>query len=189
MLDLAYPIDDSVDINGHTYELDLSFDNVLRLFDLLNDDEVDDLGKAELGLLMLINDELADYEPQDKVDVFVHLFKSTIGKETEDNQPVDIEGNPMPSNSGNDEKVYSIKEDAEYIFASFYQDYRIDLLEQQGILHWNKFKALLGGLKKDTRFKEILEIRQMDLPKGKGSSKQREKIKELKKQYALKGDD
>lgn len=188
-MNLAYPIDDTVEIDGTTYTLNMAYDNILRLFDLLNDDEVNDLHKAEIGLLMLIDDKLDDYDPQNKVDVFLQLFKSTVGKESGDNQPVDIEGNPMPTNGGSDDKVYSIKEDAEFIFASFYQDYGVDLFEQQGRLHWNKFKSMLGGLRKDTRFKEVIEIRTMELPTGKGSQKQRENIKKMKKQYALKGDD
>lgn len=186
MFDLAYPINDSVEIDGMTYAIDLSFDNVLRVFDLLNDDEVGDMDKTEIGLLMLINDELEEYDIQEKIDIFVEVFKSTIGKEAEENQPLDIEGNPMPAEYSDNKKVYSIKEDAEYIYASFYQDYGIDLIEMQGKLHWNKFKALLGGLRKDTRFKEVVEIRQMDLPSGKGNQKQREQVKKLKKQYALK---
>lgn len=185
MFDLAYPINDTVEINGTDYTLDMSFDNVLRLFDLLEDETIHDLQKSVTGLKMLINDDLKDYEPHERTEIFVQLFKQTVGKEAEDNQPVDIQGNPMPSNN-KDEKVYSIKEDAPYIFAGFYQEYGIDLFEQQGKLHWNKFKAMLMSLRKDTRFKEIIEIRTMDLPSGKGSGKQREEVKKLKKQYALK---
>lgn len=188
MLNLAYPIDDTVYINEQAYTLDMSFDNVLRLFDLLNDDEVPDIAQIEIGLQMLIGEELEN-SIDEKEKIFYEIFKCTIGQEAEDNQPLDIEGNPMPSNNTESDKTYSLKEDADYIYASFYQDYGIDLIEMQGKMHWNKFKALLGGLKNDTRFKEVLEIRNMELPSGKGSQKQRENIKKLKKQYALKGDD
>ncbi len=188
MLHLAYSLEDTVEINGTTYDIDLSFDNVLRLYDLLNDSDVPDDKKTETGLIMLIGDDLDSFEPQEKVDIFVELFENTVGKEAKENQPVDLDGNPMPSND-KEEKVYSLKEDADYVFASFYQDYGIDLHEMHGKLHWEKFKALLGGLRKDTRFKEVIEIRTMELPTGKGSAKQRENIQKLKRHYALKGDD
>src|SRR5699024_9851159 len=112
---------------------------------------------------------------REKEKVFYEIFKAAIGGGVEDNQPVDIAGNPMPSN--NEEVNYSLKEDAEYIYASFMSDYGIDLIEQQGKLHWYKFKALLGGLTDGSKFVKVLEIREMELPKGKGSGKQREHIK------------
>lgn len=188
MLNLVYPITDSVEIDGVEYKIDLAFDNVLRLLDMLSDDYLTDFEKVNLGLKMLLGTSL-DYEIKEQADVFVELFKSIMGAGEEDNQNLDIEGNVMPSPEQGGEKIYSIKEDADYIFASFYQDYGIDLIEQQGKLHWYKFKAMLNGLKKDTQFKEILNIRTMELPSGKGSSKEREQIRKLKKQYALKGSD
>lgn len=185
LFDLAYPLDDTVVINGVTYELDMSFDNVLRLIDMLSDKELSDIVQIETGLKMLLGVEL-DCDIYEKEQIFHKLFKSTIGKDVEENVPVDIEGNPMPHQK--EEKVYSIKQDAEFIYASFYQDYGIDLFEQQGKLHWYKFRALLSGLRSDTKFKEVIEIRTMELPTGKGSDKQRKAIKELKEMYKLKED-
>ena len=188
MLNLAYPLDDTVEIDGLTHDIDLSFDNVLRLIDMVNDEEIEDQTKIVAGIEMFLGIKL-DYDMETQSEIFIELFNSTVGSEAENSRPVDIDGNPMPDQSESEEKVYSIKEDADYIFASFYQDYGIDLYEMHGRLHWLKFKALLGGLRKDTRFKEIIEIRQMELPTGKGSGKQREQIKKMQRQYALKGDD
>lgn len=185
-MNLAYPLTNSVEIDGVTYELDLSFDNVLRLVDMLNDDELSDITQIEIGLKMLFGVDL-DFKIDKKEEIFHQIFYETIGKEVEDSLPVDIEGNPMPQQK--EEKVYSIKQDAAYIYASFYQDYGIDLYEMQGKLHWEKFKALLSGLKQDTKFKEVINIRTMELPTGKGSEKQRKNIIELQEYYALKGDD
>lgn len=183
MFDLAYPFDDEVEIDGTTYTIDMSFDNVLRLIDLLSDKEIDDITQIETGLEMLLDVEL-DYDIQTKEEIFFNIFQETIGKDAEKEQTVDIEGNPMPEDE--EEQIYSIKQDAEYIYASFYQDYGIDLFEMQGKLHWLKFKALLGGLRADTKFKEILDIRTMELPTGKGTEKQRNQIKKAKELYRLK---
>lgn len=187
-MDLAYPLTDTVEIDGKTYKLDLSFDNVLRLIDMLNDKELDDVTQIETGLYMLLGVEL-DYPIEKKAEIFQKIFRETIGKETEENIPVDIEGNPLPVDPEEQKRVYSIKQDAEYIYASFYQDYGIDLFEAQGKLHWEKFKALLVGLRPDTKFKEVIEIRTMDLPSGKGMEKERQRIKKLKEYYKLKDEE
>jgi len=183
VFDLAYPIDDSIEIDEKTYELNLAFDNVLRLIDMLGDRELTDWMQIDLGLQMLLGEKL-DYPIDKKEEIFYQIFQSTIGREIEENQPVDIAGNPMPQQE--EEKTYDLKQDAEYIYASFMSDYGIDLFEQQGKLHWLKFKALLGGLTDGSKFLRVIEIRTMDLPKGKGSEKARKQAIELKEHYALK---
>lgn len=189
MLNLAYPIDDKVNINGIEYVADVSFDNVLRLFDLIEDKDIRDEFKVNTGLLMLINDSLEDYEPQERTDIFIELFKNVIGSDVEESQPVDIDGNPMPVMPSDDKKAYDLAQDAEYIYASFMHCYQIDLFEWQGKLHWKKFKALLNGLSEDSIFSRIVGIRTAELPSGKGTAKERERMRKLKGQYALKGDD
>lgn len=181
-MDLAYPLTETVEIDGKTYKLNMSFDNVLRLIDMLNDKQLDDITQIETGLYMLLGVEL-DYPIEKKEEIFYQIFYETIGKEVEENIPVDLDGNPMPQQK--EDQIYSIKQDAPYIYASFYQDYGIDLYEMQGKLHWEKFKALLEGLRPDTKFKEIVNIRTMELPTGKGTEKQRKRIKELKEYYRL----
>lgn len=186
MFDLAYPLTDTVEINGETYDLDLSFDNVLRLIDMLSDEGLHDAVQIELGLQMLLGVEL-DCDIYEKEKIFHELFNSTIGKEVEENQPVDIAGNPMPQEQ--QERVYSLKQDAEYIYASFMSDYGIDLFEQQGKLHWFKFRALLAGLTEGSKFSRVIDIRISELPTGKGTSKQREQMLKLKKIYKLKDEE
>lgn len=188
MLNLAYPITETVEINGEKYDIDMSFDNILRLFDLLEDKSLNDIEKVETGLLMLIDNKLDDYDIQDKAKIFIEIFKSAIGAEKEE-QPVDLEGNPMPVASQENKKVYDLAQDAEYIYASFMSDYNIDLFEQQGKLHWYKFKALLNGLTDKSKFMRVVDIRQAEMPKGKGMQKERERLRKLKEHYALKEDD
>lgn len=185
---MAYPLQNEVEIDGVTYTLDLSFDNVLRLFDMLNDKDISGVLQILTGIEMLLNVCLL-YDIETQEEIFYQVFKSTIGKDTEEYQQVDIKGNPMPSMDETDEKTYDLKQDAEYIYASFMSDYGIDLFEKQGELHWDKFKALLGGLTDGSKFLRVIEIRTAELPKGKGTGKQREQMKKLKREYALKGDD
>lgn len=181
---MAYPLNETVEIDGKEYPLNLTFDNVLRLYDMLNDKKLTDYTQIVTGLKMLIGTDLPEYPIEEKTEIFQKIYYETIGKDAEESIPVDIEGNPMPKKP--EEREYSIKQDAPYIYASFYQDYGIDLYEVQGKLHWEKFKALLHGLRSDTQFKEIVHIRTMELPNGKGTEKTRKHIIELKEFYKLK---
>jgi len=186
MFKLTDTLINEVEINGRMYSLDMSFDNILSLIDMLNDKELDDVTQILTGIEMLVTEPL-ECPIEEKAEIFFKLYDTLIDGNKEDDVEYDIEGNPMPVQSKEKEvDIYDIAQDAEYIYASFLQDYGMDLFEQQGILHWDKFKALLVGLRDDTKFKKVLEIRQMPLPKGKGSGEQRKQIEELKKAYALK---
>ncbi|MFJ7950334.1 Gp15 family bacteriophage protein [Lysinibacillus sp. NPDC096418] len=186
MFKLTDTLVNEVEINGSMYSLDMSFDNILSLIDMLNDKELGDAMQIIIGLEMLIVEPL-ECAIEDKAKIFFELYETLIDVAKEEDIEYDIEGNPMPVHSKEKEvDIYDIAQDAEYIYASFLQDYGIDLFDQQGILHWDKFRALLAGLREDTKFKKVLEIRQMELPTGKGSEKQRRQVEELKKAYALK---
>lgn len=186
MFSLTDILPTDVEINGTIHQIDLSFDNVLAVIDLLNDNEVNDAQQITAGLYMLLGINL-DYPLQEQANIFVMLFDTFINNEQQDDVEYDLEGNPMPQMQEDDDEVlYDMKQDAQYIYASFLQCYSMDLFEQQGKLHWWKFKALLSGLSEDTKFKKVLEIRQMELPTGKGTGKQREAIKKIKRAYALK---
>src|SRR5690625_8191 len=128
-MNLAYPIEDTANIDGIEYELDMSFDNILRLFDLLKDKTMNDIDKIEVGLIMLINNELEDYDIEEKADIFKDLFKSSVGIDEKESENVDIAGNPMPKMTEDDEKAQDLVQDADYIYASFMHTYRIDLYE------------------------------------------------------------
>ena len=183
-MNLAYPLDDTVEINGKTYVLDMAFDNILRLFELIQDKTLDEVTKVETGLIMLIGDPLEGTSTKEKAEIFVELFKNIVG-ESKEKRLVDLDGNPMPDISEDDKKAFDLAQDAEYIYASFMHTYRIDLFEMQGKLHWKKFKALLNGLSEDSIFSRVVGIRTAELPSGKGMQKERERLRKLKQKFAL----
>ena len=187
-MNLAYPLVDTVEINGKTYELDMSFNNILILFDLLQDKTIDDATKVKKGLFLLIEDELEEYDIEERAKIFVEIFKNAVG-ESKKKQLVDLDGNPMPDINEDDKKAFDLAQDAEYIYASFMHTYGIDLFEQQGKLHWKKFKALLNGLSEDSIFSRVVGIRTAELPSGKGMQKERERLRKLKQKFALEEDD
>lgn len=184
-MDLGWPLDDSVEIDGKQYQLNLAFDNVLRLIDMLNDRRLTDIVQINTGLQMLLGTNLPEYSNEQKEEIFYQLFQEVIGINIEESVPVDIEGNPMP-NVNKHKRVYDLKQDAEYIYAAFVSTYQIDLFEVQGKLHWKKFKALFEALFPNSTFQEIVDIRVSDLPTGKGTEKQRRSLIKLKEIYKLK---
>lgn len=186
MFKLTDELVNQIEINGLMYDVDMSFDNILRLIDMLNDNELSDVVQIMTGIQLLF-DESLDIPLQEQTEVFHQAFHALIGAKQDDEIEYDIMGNPMPNiSSESDEPAYDIGQDAEYIYASFMQCYGIDLFEQQGKMHYYKFRSLLAGLSEDTKFKKVIEIRQMELPSGKGSGKQRKAVEDLKRAYRLK---
>jgi len=91
-----------------------------------------------------------------------------------------------PQDNVTPKKTWDIEKDAELIYASFLFDYKMDLFEQHGKLHWRKFIALLNGLSEDSPFMQVIRIRTMEIPKpNKYNAKERETIRKLKRLYAL----
>lgn len=183
MFTLTDDLNDTVSINGKEYKVDMSFDNIMVLNEMLNDNALDQATQIITGFQMLLG-ELPDIEIKDATTVFLEVYKSLIGTGEDDEIQLDRLGNPLPvQKNDKSEQHYDLKQDAEYIYASFLKDYNIDLLKERGKMHWYTFKALLGSLSDDTKFKKVMEIRQMDMPKGTGSDamKHREAVAELRK--------
>ncbi|WP_078379161.1 Gp15 family bacteriophage protein [Sutcliffiella halmapala] len=175
MFTLTERLEEEIEIDGEIYPLSLFFDVVLRFYDLMDDEELVDEEKIEIAFEMFVDtEEEFDFET---------MFHSVQAIVTTFIQPKEDEDS---NNVGSGKKLYDLKQDAEYIYASFMQEYGIDLLDQQGILRWEKFKALLSGLRDKTKFKEVVGIRATELPSGKGMEDERKRIRELQRIYALK---
>ncbi|MEC1552536.1 Gp15 family bacteriophage protein [Bacillus haynesii] len=179
---------DAIIFKGKKINLTLSFDIVLRAFELLEDDDFTNPEKWVLLARMFAENEedLNDMDFND-ITVFVNAVFNNFINESEDKEeeqaPTDGEATEAPA----DEAIFDFAEDAEYIYSAFLFDYNIDLLEQQGKMHWRKFKALFKGLSSKSRFKEIIEIRTAEVPKATKDNKDEiAKIKKLKRAFALK---
>ncbi len=83
--------------------------------------------------------------------------------------------------SKNTRAIYDFYEDADYIFASFFEVYGIDLTSCT--LHWHKFLALFRTLPENCKFSKILSYRSCDTSKMKGEEKRF--YTEMKEFYAL----
>ena len=189
MLDLSRKLTDKLVIDDEEFPLNLSFDNVLRLFEMWRDEGVPEFVKPHFGIRILTGETLEDFTVEEMSEVFNEVFEEHISLSTvEDNHvEYDLAGNPMKTtaSSGKQEQApYDIRYDGDYIYSSFLQAYGIDLFDAQGKLHWRKFNALLSGLPEGTKLMEVIKIRKWKPQKG-DSSEYKEEMRRLQKDYAL----
>ena len=189
MLDLSRKLTDKLVIDDKEFPLNLSFDNVLRLFEMWRDEDVPELVKPHFGIRILTGEILEDFTVEEMSEVFNEVFEEHISLSTvEDNHvEYDLAGNPMKTTASNgkqEQAPYDIRFDGDYIYASFLQAYGIDLFDVQGELHWKKFNALLSGLPEGTKFMEVIKIRKWKPQKG-DSAEYKEEMRRLQKDYAL----
>lgn len=188
MLDLSRKLTDKLVIDDEEFPLDLSFDNVLRLFEMWRDEDVPEFVKPHFGIRILTGETLEDFTVEEMSEVFNEVFEEHISLSTvEDNHvEYDLAGNPMKTTASNgkqEQAPYDIRFDGDYIYASFLQAYGIDLFDVQGKLHWKKFNALLSGLPEGTKFMEVIKIRKWKPQKG-DSAEYKEEMRRLQKDYA-----
>lgn len=167
MLSLTQNLKTSYWYKGKEYPLDLSFDNVLRFYELLDDDHFTADEKVAVAFEMFFNFPATKTEDTnfvvtafDEISRYLAQTPYDTGESDED-----MNGQPVPPAP----KAYSFKQDAEAIYASFRQQYGINLLHEQGKMHWDEFKALFAALGPDTYFQRIIDIRTRDTSDLKGS--------------------
>ena len=196
MLDLSRKLTDELVLDEDVYPMNISFNKVLKVIELINDDDIEELYKPYLALQIFTNVDFTQaLTPEQATAIFKTIFEEHIRViPAKDTAPVlDLAGNPIKSKirsksqSEDTKRLFSLKYDAEYIYASFLQAYGIDLIDAQNSLHWKKFNALLNGLPSDTKFAEVLKIRSYKPQKG-DSKQYKESMRELKKEYALPDD-
>lgn len=192
MFDISKKMDDKLVLKDKEYQLLLSFDRVLWVFDMWNKEHIPMELKPKLALAKLTNDVIfKDMDTEEALAIYAEVFEKHIQvtRDIDEVDRYDIEGNVMPKRpkddqDSDDKPLFNIKYDGEYIFSSFMQAYNIDLIEEQGRLHWQKFNALLSGLPDGTKFVEIMKIRAWRPSKGE-DAKEKQKMRELQEQYAL----
>ncbi|MEX2784443.1 Gp15 family bacteriophage protein [Streptococcus sp. H49] len=196
MLDLSRKLVDELVIGDNVYEMNLAFNKVLKIIELVNDEDWPDLTKPYITLQILTDVDFSQIlSLQEAVDLFKQVFDDHIKLiSPKDSAPLlDLAGNPIKgkvrssAKSKSSDRLFSLKYDADYIYASFLQAYNIDLIEVQNSLHWKKFNALLNGLPSNTKFAEVLKVRAYKPQKG-DSKKYIESMKKLKKEYELPAD-
>lgn len=183
MFRLNSPLPHSIAVAGFSFDVDLAFDNVLDVLDVLRGDG-DDAQKLIAALALFIG-PLPDWliEPTDQYAVLQGIMQAYVIP-APPKPKTDLNGDPMPEHEDDTPPVVDYTQDAEYIWTGFVQAYGIDLTEQRGQLDWRKFQALLRDLPDDTKLKQIIRIRTWKPEKG-TSGQARRQMRELQDEFAL----
>ncbi|MCC2436351.1 bacteriophage Gp15 family protein [Bacillus paranthracis] len=176
---------------GVDIELNLSFDNILKIMELFDDETISARAKPNIALLMLIvNHKLLDQlNWQGKEKLIIDIFKDKLNIDLTS----DKKTGEMTEALGNTENevvpdipIVNFTLDADMIFASFLFDYNINLFEQQGKLQWSEFLALFNNLSEKTPMKIAIHYRTYEIPKkDKHNADERKRIKKMKERYEL----
>ena len=167
--------DSTVLFRGREYRLDLSYDSVLNVQRMFREKKLDgtDMLVASLRILGIPEKDIRQLDWQGRSGLLEQICQEKITTR------------PRPR-IGKQQKLFDFEEDGEYIYASFLQDYGMDLIEQQGRLPWQRFIALFQGLSDKTKIKEVMRIRGMELPvPDRNNQKEIQNLMELKAYYAL----
>lgn len=171
---------DNFMFDGQKILVDLSFDVVLKVTELMKDDSigVDNQVSYALGLLLPFYSYDA-LKLEDRVALLEFVFSKFLGEF--------YNGDAENGDANNIfERMMDYDVDAEAIFASFFECYRVDLFEMQGKLHWRKFQAMLQFLPSESAFKEIVHYRTMEIPqKNEASDEYIRHVKKMKRLYRL----
>lgn len=191
MLDISRKLVDELvlEIEGEEqiFPLLLSFDRVLKLFEMWGDEEIPEIMRPLLALKILTGVSFENLTVDEAMEIVRAVFEEHIQtRKVDDEVEYDLAGNVIKTTSADEpqKRLYNLKYDGDYVFASFMQAYRIDLIEEIGRLHWKKFNALLVGLPEGTKFVEVLKIRSYEPQKG-DSQEYIQKMRELQKEFRL----
>ncbi len=169
---LNLPPPDTVEVNDRIYKINLAFNRVLSVLDLLKDDSWSTAQAYDIIYDWLVVSPRLCVFPEEKIMVVEAIFEKYLVSE----------------NSSDNKKppVLSFSQDAEYIYAAFREAYGINLFAEQDRLSWWEFTALLGSLPGSTRLSQIVRIRDMDIPHFNGKNGEEiDRIAKLKAEYAI----
>lgn len=187
-------LDSQMEFEGAFFNINLRFENVLRILEVLEDEQLSEIDQTYICLHLLTGEYNDYYEEAKYLDVNTLMYSARLLKaiferflfiENENAVMTDLAGNPLPVEVAESERSFSYTHDADYIYSSFLQAYGIRLYEEVDKMSWHEFQVLFEGLPDNTKIMEVIKIRTMDIPKGKGTEEQAQAIRKAKKQYAL----
>lgn len=153
---------DGVEVDGKFYKLDFEFRNVLRMIEVLDQNNLMPEAKAYNALKCLCK------RPKNALKV-LEAVKGLLFK--------------APRKTGG-KKVTDFVQDAGLIRAAFRQAYGIDLYRDK--LHWIEFTELLNAIPEGNRYSEVVGIRARPIPAAtKWNQHEREWLIKAKHDLAL----
>lgn len=163
-----------VKVGDKKYKINTDFRVAIKCNEVAQDESIKDYERALAIIYMLFGDEaLENQEDQQKLLELGMRYLML---------------NKKPSEGSDEKPDMDFSQDMDYIIASFMSDYKIDLINTK--MHWWTFYNLLSGLSNSELgncciLNRIRNLRNMDASQIK-DSKQRQKIIDAQKQFALK---
>ena len=153
---------DGVTVDGRFYRLDFDFRNVLRMIDILDDDDLMPDAQEYNAIRCLTKHPRNVHKVLEAVKVL--LFDHSPKKDSQ--------------------KVTDFVQDAGMIRAAFRQAYGIDLYTEK--LHWIAFTELLNAIPEGNRYAEVVGIRARPIPAPtKWNAEERQWLLKAKAEYAI----
>lgn len=165
---LREPLVTSVRYRGRRYRLRPSFDRVLAAYKILQNEEFTHQERVDIALSYIVKGRYPI--SFDLLNAILEALKA------------------IPTKGGDEDEtpVIDFDIDAPYIYAAFMQAYGVDLYEEQGKLHWQKYAALIASLPTNTRMADIMRIRAEKVPAANRHNREEiENIMRAKARYAL----
>ena len=173
---LIDPLPETVVICGREWAINTAFYTGILFELLMQDQDLTDAEKVEQALVL--------YYPKIPTDVPVALDRLLWFYRCGQEEVPEDDYVSRRLQERTPKKAYCFEQDAELIFAAFWEAYKIGLNETG--MHWWKFRALFRGLPAECEFCKVMGYRTADT-RGMGKS-QKQFYEKMKKVYALKND-
>ena len=162
------PYPTKIELDGKTYQLDLAYDNVLRVLDIQEDEYLTaaDRIEAQCWLLLARGDRDMPKSLEDRQRLLNAVFEL------------------FPKGESSGERYIDFHQDAALIRTAFFR-IGVDLLKDK--IHILQFLELLADLPSDTALMRTVEIRQRPIPKPtKDNAEQIAALQKAKAKVAIK---
>lgn len=163
----------SVTIRGVEVPINWDFRTSIKFTELLADSDLSKIELIKKGVRLYYGawadtHSFAEGELEEAIEKMIEFYSHSLS--------------PVKSKHGSQSKQsYSFTYDAEYVYAAFWEQYKIDLSVVE--MHWWNFKALFNGLSENTQFGKIIGYRTMDISKL--SDEEKKFYREMKSLYKL----
>ena len=170
---LIHKLPEAVQIGNETIEINSSYRAGILLEQIMNDKELSDLDKISEALFLFYGPSGMDGDINAKIEQLLWFYScGSSGSESKKETGGKVQ-----------KRIYDFVYDADYIYAAFLSQYRIDLQVEHD-MHWWKFMALFRALDANNEICRIMQIRAMEVTSSM-SQEQRDHYNRLKRIYQL----
>lgn len=177
MLNVLYEdLPECVIVDGKRYPIITDFREMIKLSELIEDDDVPDMKKVLLAMKWYEREV-----PEDLESAMYALGEFLAARNLyQNNEENDDQNNESFTNN----PAFSFQEDAGCIYSAFRECYGIDL-QATGYMHWWKFRTLFDWLPEDTEIKQRMYYRTLNLNSIKDKD-ERKRVKQIQERIRLK---